>query len=179
MNRSVMRLGLVLCVVALSLAAPTALYAQGTTQTLSGTVVDATGAVVPGADISAKHAGTGIVSAAVSNSEGLFSIPSLPIGTYTVTVTLQGFKTVVVNNVVLTSAQGANVKATMEIGGVNEQVTVASSSEIVQTQSSAISQTINTKQITQLPLTTFRRPVWPLGPDRTFQLSLELEMTLP
>jgi hypothetical protein len=153
MNRSVLRFGLVVLYVAASLAAPGPLFAQGTTQTLSGSVVDPTGAVVPGADVSAKHTGTGVVSAAVSNADGLFSIPSLPIGTYTVTVTLQGFKTVLINNVVLTSGAGANVKATMEIGGVSEQVTVASSSEIVQTQSSAISQTINTKQITQLPIT--------------------------
>src|SRR5690349_21637969 len=133
MNRSAMRRGLIVLCVAVSLAAPTALYAQGsTTQTLSGSVVDATGAVVPGADVSAKHSGTGVVNATVSNAEGLFSIPSLPIGTYTVTITLQGFKTVVVSNVVMTSGAGANVKATMEIGGVSEQVTVASSSEIVQ-----------------------------------------------
>lgn len=154
MNRSPLRSGLlVLCVMVL--CAPGLAWAQGaTSQTLSGTVVDASGAVIPGADISAKHTGTGVVSTAVSNSDGLFSIPSLPIGTYTVTVTLQGFKTVVVNNVVLTSGAGANVKATMEVGGVSEQITVSSSSAIVQTQSSAISQTINTKQITQLPLTT-------------------------
>jgi hypothetical protein len=154
MNRSVLRLGLIVLYAAAWLAAPSFGFAQGgTTQTISGTVVDATGAVVPGADISAKHTGTGVVSAAVSNTDGLFSIPSLPIGSYTVTVTLQGFKTVLINNVVITSGAGANVKATMEIGGVSEQVTVASSSEIVQTQSSAISQTINAKQITQLPLT--------------------------
>jgi hypothetical protein len=129
-------------------------YAQGaTTQTLSGTVVDASGAVIPGADVTAKHNGTGITNATVSNSEGLFSIPSLPIGTYTVTVTLQGFKTVVIQNVVLSSASVATVKATMEIGGVTEQVTVSSSSEIVQTQSSTVAQTINTTQITKLPLT--------------------------
>src|SRR5688572_8200850 len=154
MNRSVMRLGLVVLCAVVWAAAPGTSFGQSSTQTLSGSVVDATGAVVPGADVAAKHAGTGVISNAVSNSEGLFSIPSLPIGTYTVTVTLQGFKTVVVNNVVITSGAGANVKATMEIGGVTEQVTVASSSEIVQTQSSAISQTINAKQITQLPITT-------------------------
>jgi hypothetical protein len=139
-----------LCVSVSSLA-----FAQGaSSQTLSGTVVDTSGAVIPGADVAAKHGGTGIVSNAVTNSEGVFSIPSLPIGTYTVTVTLQGFKTTIINNVVLTSAAGAAVKATLEVGGVSEQVTVASSSEIVQTQSSTISQTINAKQITQLPLTT-------------------------
>jgi hypothetical protein len=128
-------------------------YGQGASQTLSGTVADASGAVIPGADVVAKHAGSGVATAAVTNDEGVFSMPSLPIGTYTVTVTLQGFKTVVISNVVLTSAAGANVKATMEVGAVSENVTVSSASEIVQTQSSAIAQTINTKQITQLPLT--------------------------
>src|SRR5688572_2596290 len=155
MNRSLLRVGLSVLLAVVVCAAGARAYAQGgTTQSLSGTVVDSTGAVIPGADVAAKHLGTGVVATAVSNAEGLFSIPSLQIGTYTVTVTLQGFKTVVINNVVLTSGAPASVKATMEVGGVSEQVTVASSSEIVQTQSSTISQTINTKQITQLPLTT-------------------------
>jgi hypothetical protein len=154
MNPSFLRVGLSVLLAIVVCAAGNRTYAQGgTTQTLSGTVVDSTGAVIPGADIAAKHLGTGVVATAVSNAEGLFSIPSLQIGTYTVTVTLQGFKTVVINNVVLTSGAPAAVKATMAVGGVTEQVTVASSSEIVQTQSSTISQTINTKQITQLPLT--------------------------
>ena len=154
MNRSTLRSGLVVLCAGIWAVAPSPIFAQGgTTQTLSGSVVDSTGAVIPGADVSAKHTGTGVTSNAVSNAEGLFSIPSLPIGTYTVTVTLQGFKTVIVNNVVLTSGAGADIKATMEIGGVSEQVTVASSSEIVQTQSSTVSQTINTTQITKLPLT--------------------------
>src|SRR4051795_10084106 len=149
MNRRLLRLGVVVFMIAAFSALGSYAYAQGsTTQTLSGTVVDASGAVIPGADITATHTGTGVVNTAVSNTEGLFSIPSLPIGTYSVTVKLQGFKTVIVNNVVLTSGAGANVKATMEVGGVSEQITVSSSSAIVQTQSSAISQTINAKQIT-------------------------------
>src|SRR3954463_4640866 len=153
MNRSALRLGLLVLFAAVFCATATSAYAQGaTSSTLSGTVVDASGAVIPGADVVAKHPATNIATSAVSNGEGVFSIPSLPIGTYTVTVTLQGFKTVVINNVVITSGQPASVKATLEVGGVSEQVTVSSSSEIVQTQSSAISQTINAKQITQLPL---------------------------
>jgi Carboxypeptidase regulatory-like domain len=154
MNRSALRLGLVVLLAAVFCGTGTFAYAQGaTSQTLSGTVVDASGAVIPGADVAAKHTGTGIVNNAVTNAEGVFSLPSLPIGAYTVTVTIQGFKTVVINNVVLTSSSPASVKATMEVGGVSEQVTVSSSSEIVQTQSTTISQTINTKQIVQLPLT--------------------------
>ena len=154
MNRNVLRLGLVVLFAAVFASIGTIAYAQGgTSQSLSGAVVDTTGAVIPGADVAAKHGGTGVVSNAVTNSEGLFSLPSLPIGTYTVTVTLQGFKTVVIQNVVLTSGAGASVKANMEVGGVSERVTVSSSSEIVQTQSSTVSTTINTNQITKLPLT--------------------------
>src|SRR5262245_15741661 len=129
-------------------------YGQGaTSQTLSGTVVDTSGAVIPGADVSAKHAGSGIVTGTVTNADGAFSLPSLAIGTYTVTVTLQGFKTVVINNVIVTSGAGANVKATLEVGGVSEQVTVASTTEIIQTQTAGVAQTVNAAQIVKLPLT--------------------------
>jgi len=155
MTRVLSRSGsLVTVLVALFASFGTLAYGQGaTSQTLSGTVVDASGAVIPGADVSAKHNGTGVANTAVSNSEGIFSIAALPIGSYTVTVTIQGFKTVVINNVVLTAASPASVKAVMEVGGVTEQITVSSASEIVQTQSSTIAQTINTNQISKLPLT--------------------------
>ena len=152
MNRSTLRLGLVVLLAAVFCASGTAAYAQSST--LSGTVVDSSGAVIPGADVVAKHLATGVTTPTVSNTEGVFSIPSLPIGTYTVTVTLQGFKTVVVSNVVLTSGAGASVKAVLEVGGLTEQVTVSSASEIVQTQTSGVSTTVNTNQITKLPLTT-------------------------
>ncbi len=89
----------------------------------------------------------------MSNAEGLSSFPGLNIGTYTVTVSLQGFKTFVASDVVLTSGAGASVRATLEVGGLSEQVTVTSTSEIVQTQSSTVSTTINTNQITKLPIT--------------------------
>lgn len=153
MNRSVFRSGLFVFTLALCAIAANAFAQGGVTQTLAGTVVDASGAVIPGADVTAKHNATGVVTTAVSNTDGIFSMPSMQSGSYTVTVTLQGFKTVVINDVVITSAAGADVKATMEVGGVTEQVTVASTSEIVQTQSSTVAQTINTNQITKLPLT--------------------------
>jgi hypothetical protein len=154
MNRSVLRLGLCVLLTALFCSMGTFAYAQGgNSQTLTGTVVDTSGAVIPGADVVAKQAATGFTANTVSNSEGLFSLLSLPIGTYTVTVTLQGFKTSVIQNVVLTAGAGANVKATLEVGGVSEQVTVSSASEVVQTQSSGVSQTINANQIVKLPLT--------------------------
>ena len=125
-------------------------YAQGgTTSTLSGIAVDSSGAVLPGADVTVTLPSTGFTQSAVTNADGAFSFPGLNIGTYTVTVKLSGFKTFISNNVVLTSGAGANVRATLEIGGLEEQVVVSSASEIIQTQSSTISSTINTNQITQ------------------------------
>ncbi len=130
-------------------------YAQGgTTSTLSGIAVDSSGAVLPGADVTVTMPSTGFTQSAVTNADGAFSFPGLNIGTYSVTVKLSGFKTFVSNNVVLTSGAGANVRATLEIGGVEEQVVVSSASEIIQTQSTTISSTINTNQILKLPLTT-------------------------
>ena len=81
MNRRMLRVQLAVFLTAL-LCATGMSYAQGSTsQTLSGTVVDASGAVIPGADVAAKHTGTAIVSNAVTNTEGVFQIPSLPIVT--------------------------------------------------------------------------------------------------
>jgi len=129
-------------------------YGQGgTTSTLSGIAVDSSGAVLPGADVTIKHLATALTQTAVSNADGAFSFPGMNVGTYSVTVTLSGFKTFVSNNVVLTSGSPANVRATLEIGGIEEQVVVSSASEIVQTQSTTVSSTINTNQITKLPLT--------------------------
>jgi hypothetical protein len=143
---------LVTLVVGVILVAAGPAFAQGgTTSTISGVVVDAAGGVVPGAEVQIKHNATGVTQSGVSNAEGAFSFPSLPIGTYTVTVTLQGFKTFVANDVVLTSGAPADVRAVLEVGGLEEQIVVSSKSEIVQTQSTVISSTVNANQILKLP----------------------------
>lgn len=155
MNRSAFRLGLcavlglILCGAGVAPA-----FAQGsTTTTITGSVVDPSGGVLPGATVTAKHVATGVVTSAVSNTQGAFTLASLPTGTYEVSISLEGFKTFVATDVVLTSVQGASVRAVLEVGGITEQVTVSSSSEIIQTQSTTISSTITTNQITKLPLT--------------------------
>ena len=137
-----------------TVATPVGAFGQGgTTSTLSGIVVDTAGGVIPGAEVVARHAATGVATNGVTNERGAFSFPGLNIGTYTVTVTLQGFKTFVANDVVLTSGSPAAVRAVLEVGGITEEVVVSSTSEIIQTQSSTISSTINANQITKLPLT--------------------------
>ena len=124
-----------------ALLLPTApAFAQGgTTSTISGIVVDSGGGVIPGADVVVKHNATNVTQSKVTNSEGVFTFSNLNIGTYTVTVSLSGFKTFVTNNVVLTSTAPASVKATLTVGGIEETVMVQSTAEIIQTQSTTIS----------------------------------------
>ena len=149
-----MKSRLVTLVVCAALAIASPAFAQGgTTQTISGIVVDTGGGVVPGAEVQLKNNATGVAQSQISNSEGAFSFPGMQVGTYTVTVTLTGFKTFISNDVVLTSGAPAAVRATLEVGGLEEQVIVSSKSEIVQTQSTVISSTINTNQIVKLPIT--------------------------
>lgn len=134
-------------------------FAQGSsTSSISGTVVDSSGAAIPGASIEAKNAGTGAVYTAVSSGQGGFQIPAVPTGNYTVTVTLQGFKTVLLKDVAVTVGQPATVSAKLEVGGVSETVTVEGAAAIVQTQQTAITATISTKAIMNLPLTS-RNPI--------------------
>ena len=88
-----MRSRLAAFVVCLSLALAASAFGQGasTTSTLSGVVVDSAGGVVPGAEVTIKHNATGVTQSAVSNAEGAYLFPSLPIGTYTVTVRQPAF----------------------------------------------------------------------------------------
>lgn len=131
-----------------------AMPAQAQTTSIVGTVVDAAGAVVPGASIVAKNPRTGATFEAVSSSNGNFTIPAVPTGVYTVTVTLSGFKNFVLTDVVANVGGPASVRASLSVGGQEETITVEAKSELIQTQSSAISTTIDARQITTLPLTT-------------------------
>jgi hypothetical protein len=154
MNHLSIRLLAIAVLTAVMAAAGTAAYAQGgATSSLSGTVTDASGAVIPGADVKAKNNATGAESTAVSSESGTFTIPSLNAGTYTVSVSLMGFKSVVLNDVVLNAGVPASVKAVMEVGNLEETVIVQGGSEIIQTQTATVATTLGLNQISRLPLT--------------------------
>src|SRR5438128_10723190 len=145
---------LLVSVVMLGLATAPA-RAQGSFFTsLSGTVVDSSGAVIPGADVKIKNNGTGAEYNSVTASDGGFTVPSLPGGTYTVTVSLMGFKTATLNSVTLNAAVPASVKVTLAVGTLEENVTVVGdSATVVQTQTPAIATNLTGQAITSLPLT--------------------------
>ncbi|MGQ0732862.1 MAG: carboxypeptidase regulatory-like domain-containing protein [Acidobacteriota bacterium] len=115
-------------------------------------VVDTDGGVIPGADVVVRNERTGEVFSAVTSGQGVFSVPSLITGTYSVTVSIQGFKTVVLNNVVVNAGVPASVRATLEVGGLAETVLVQSTSELIQTQSATVATTLNSRQVANLPL---------------------------
>jgi hypothetical protein len=127
--------------------------AFGQTSTLGGVVIDTAGGVIPGADVVIRNNATGVTTSSITNSEGVFSFPGVQTGTYTVTVTLEGFKTFVANDVVLTTGTPSQVRATLQVGGLSETVTVSSTSEIIQTQASTVSSTVTMNQISKLPMT--------------------------
>ena len=130
-------------------------FAQGSFfSSLSGTVADSSGAVIPGADVKIKNNGTGAEFNTVTASDGGFTVPSLPGGTYTVTVALMGFKTAVLNSVTVNASLPATVKVTLSVGTLEENVTVVGeSATVVQTQSPAIATNMTGVQIASLPLT--------------------------
>ncbi len=121
-------LGLV--VVILSLAG--ASWAQRTTGDISGTVTDSTGAVVPEVSVTATNAGTGSTRTGITSSDGNYRIPELPIGSYKVSASSQGFKTVVQNVEVLAGAViQANFKLT--VGQRTETIEVTGAAPLLET----------------------------------------------
>jgi hypothetical protein len=124
------------------------------TSSITGVVQDSAGGVIPGAAV-VVNSPNGTKFNTVTNSAGAFNVPALQPGTYSVTVTLQGFKTAVVADVRIQPGTPANLKVTLEVGGITEKVTVAGgSSELINTRTATVSSTLNVDQIAQLPTAT-------------------------
>jgi len=156
MSRSTLAARTMLAVVLALLMASTLAFAQGGSQTstLTGTVADAQGAVIPGADIVVKNNATNVTFQAVSDARGEFVVPGLLPGTYTLTVSLMGFKTFVSPDVKMLAGTPETVRVTLQVGALEETVMVTGATEIVQTQSATVQTTLQVKQLQQLPLAT-------------------------
>ena len=149
--RVVRTLWMVLVLVGLSV--PSTVFAQAS-GTLSGTVVDAAGAVIPGATVVVTSKATSGAFNAVTDGSGTFSVPALNPGLYSVNVSLSGFKTAVLNDIRVAPGLPAIVKATLEIGGLEETVVVDGGTTLVNTQTPVVAATLNVDQINQMPLPT-------------------------
>ena len=127
-------------------------FAQGSTGTISGVVRDASGAVIPGVMVTAKHTESGLTRAAVTNETGGYTIQLLPVGAYEITTELAGFKQQVRRGINLVVGQEAIVNVTLEVGTVSETVTVTGEAPIVNTTLSSTTGLVNESQIKDLPL---------------------------
>src|SRR6266851_6782472 len=137
-------------VLALSLLAGT-LWAQ-VTASITGTVRDASGAVMPGATVTVKHTESGLVRATETDSNGNYTVPSLPVGRYEVSTEKTGFKQAVRRGINLVVAQQAVVNLTLEVGNVVEKVTVTAEASLVNTTLSSTSGLVTEQQVKDLPL---------------------------
>jgi hypothetical protein len=150
---SINRLGIRLVTVASLLFLLAAnLFGQSPQGTITGTVTDAQGASLSNAIVTVLRIATNQKFTAVSSDEGVYAIPSLPIGEYEVTVTANGFSTYKQPNVMLEVGQRLRVDVTMQVGEMTNTVTVTSEISRVQTEASSLGTTIERQRIESLPL---------------------------
>jgi hypothetical protein len=135
--------------VVIVVAAPAA---QTTLGRVSGTVLDSSGAVLPGATITMTSDQTNQVQTAVSSETGAFLFPQVPVGTYKVEITLEGFKGATFTKVSVAVAQEYSLTARLELGNVSETVTVEAGTSLVPTTSPEVTTTVGAAQIASLPL---------------------------
>jgi hypothetical protein len=135
----------------LVIAIPTAI-AQKTSGTITGTVIDPTGAVVPAATVVIVNANTGATRETFTNDQGVFSFPEQSEGTYTLTVTKAGFKKLTQHNVQLHVADVTNLNVKMDMGAASETVVVEATAVSVNTSTGDVSNTMSGEQIRELPV---------------------------
>ena len=134
------------------LAIPIGSWAQSTRGSLTGTVTDPSGAIIPGAKVEATQVDTQIKYEAVSSSAGEFHFPELALGRYDVTVTMAGFAPVKSSGVLVTINSTSILNVSLKPGAVSETVTIDASAPTVESQTSDVSGTISERQIQDLPL---------------------------
>jgi hypothetical protein len=142
---------LVACVV---LADVTLVLAQGALGTLNGRVVDQGDAVLPGVTVTATNTNTNVARTTVTNAEGLYSLPGLEPGAYTVQAGLAGFASSTQTGVTLSVNQTITVDIQLGLAGVTENIIVAGASPLIEVTQSKVSATIRTQEVENLPLIT-------------------------
>jgi hypothetical protein len=147
-----MRLQFLVWLVAVALLTSIPATAQFTTASLGGTVLDTSGAAIPGAQVSVRNIDTGFHQTTTTDSTGAFLFARLPIGNYELSCEASGFTTYNQTGIRLTVNQAASQIVTMQVGQIAERVTVEANAELVTTRTGAVGQVIDEKKIVELPL---------------------------
>jgi hypothetical protein len=138
--------------VILTVLLPLPAAAQTTTATVQGTITDRSGAFVPGATVTLRATTTGFVRSTSSDMRGSYTLPFVPVGDYTLTVALQGFKTVTRAGLRFAIGQETTVDVALEEAAIAEEVTVSADTPIVQTTKSTVDTVVRRETIDNLPL---------------------------
>ena len=125
--------------------------AQASSQ-IQGTVIDATGSAIPGADVRAIQTDTGAVRTATTETDGAYVLANLPIGPYRLEVSKQGFTTYIQTGIVLQVATNPTVDISLKVGNVSEQVQVEANAALVETQATGVGTVMENRRILELPL---------------------------
>src|SRR5215831_14813873 len=143
----------IFCAVVFLLYVPAALGQLRIVGSISGTVQDPNGAVVPNAKVVLKDETTGLGRDSTTTDGGTFLFPDLAAGTYSVTVSVAGFKTELMPHISVSTGQTTDVRVSLEVGQPAETVTVTTdNAHLLDTSSQLIADTLSTKAVTELPL---------------------------
>ena len=128
-----------------------AAWAQATAQ-MSGTVRDASGAVLPGVTVTVTQVDTSVTRTTVTDAAGAYVLPNLPTGPYKFEAMLQGFRTYSQTGIVLQVGATPAINVTLAVGNVEETVSVEGAAPLVDVKSSGISSVVENERILELPL---------------------------
>jgi hypothetical protein len=128
------------------------LSAQQPTASITGTVQDSSGASVPGVTVTVRNVETGQTRSVMTDSGGQYSALSLPVGQYEIRADRPGFTSVVRTGITLVVGQQADVKMQLELGSVQQTVTVAGEASLVDTSLASVAGVVNERQVKDLPL---------------------------
>jgi hypothetical protein len=128
------------------------LNAQSATGQITGSVRDASGAVIPRVKVTLKNQQTGLTRDTTTNENGSYSIPLLPVGVYSVSAEAAGFSTAQQTDITLNVDQVVRVDLNLAVGSTSETVNVQASAVSIDTETAGVGQVVTTKQVTDLPL---------------------------
>jgi Carboxypeptidase regulatory-like domain/TonB dependent receptor len=137
---------------AVSLAASTGLFAQGTTGTIEGKVVDTTARAVGGARLVARNLETGFSREVEAGADGFYRLLLLPVGSYRVTINAPQFAPLVREPIQVDVSQTVRLNVQLELSSVKEAVTVTDSAQLVDTSTNALGRTVTGRELEDLPL---------------------------
>ncbi len=140
------------CLVLCLFLCASAIFGQGATGTITGTIADPSGAVVGNAAIEVKNAATGAVFNTVSTATGNYTVSNLPVGTYDLTATVTGFKTYKRPGLDLAAAQIMRIDIPLEVGSQTESVTVTAEASLLKTEAGDLTHNVTVSTLTDLPL---------------------------